>query len=106
MDLHPKKLAQKFPPFFKVVENMNHTERESLAASIKGLTLEEHQFAKKKSSTRDPADAFAAWQERFIHELTSEFGPLPSSFFESEASDEDMKTYIKQIRKKFRLCLK
>ena len=50
---------------------MKHLDREELAAAIKGVPLDEHARLKKASNARDPADAFAAWNERFLHELTS-----------------------------------
>lgn len=70
-----------------------HSERESLAATIKGLGVEEHLRQKTSSATRDPADEFAAWHERFRHELASEFGDVPS--------DDDapsIKKYIQAIK--------
>jgi hypothetical protein len=84
---------------------MKHTEREELAAAIKGLALDEHLRQKKTSNVRDPADEFAAWHERFLHELTAEFGPLPDSFRESDAPPEELEAYIRNMKKKFRLQL-
>ncbi len=77
-----------------------HLERESLAAAIKGLTLEEHLTQKSRSQSRDPIDDFAAWHERFRHELASEFGPMPDD--EDEAS---LRQYILSMKKQFRLRL-
>jgi hypothetical protein len=85
---------------------MKHVDREELAAAIKGVPLDEHARLKKANNARDPADAFAAWNERFLHELTSEFGPLPESFSSDDASEEDLKTYIRNMKKQFRLQLK
>ena len=70
-----------------------HGERESLAAAIKGLGVDEHLRQKQESSTRDPVDDFAAWHERFRHELATEFGEVPD--------DDDLpsiKKYIKTIK--------
>jgi hypothetical protein len=85
---------------------MKHTDRENLAAAIKGLSVDEHARLKKTSNVRDPADEFAAWHERFLHELTTEFGPLPDSFNETEGSEQDLKVYIRNMKKQFRLQLK
>ena len=78
-----------------------HQDREALAAAIKGLPLDEHLRQKSTSNTRDPADEFAAWHERFRHELASEFGELPDD--DDEASIDE---YIKTMRKQFRLRLR
>lgn len=81
--------------------NSKHQDREELAAAIKGLSLQEHLEQKLKIRQRDPADEFAAWHERFRHELSSEFGDLPD-----EEDDVAIQTYIKNMRKHFRLRLK
>ena len=76
------------------VTGPKHGEREALAATIKGLGVPEHLRQKTSSATRDPADDFAAWHERFRHELASEFGEVPS--------DDDavsIKKYIQAIKK-------
>jgi hypothetical protein len=70
-----------------------HGERESLAATIKGLGVEEHLRQKNSSATRDPADDFAAWHERFRHELASEFGDVPS-----DDDAQSIKKYIQAIK--------
>lgn len=77
-----------------------HLERESLAAAIKGLSVEGHLAQKQASQTRDSIDDFAAWHERFRHELACEFGDVPDD--EDEAA---LKAYILQMKKKFRLWL-
>jgi hypothetical protein len=78
-----------------------HLEREAMAATIKGLSLNEHFKQKSSIRTRDPADEFASWHERFRHELESEFGELPD-----ENDEIAIKDYIKHMRKQFRLRLK
>ena len=85
---------------------MKHVEREELAAAIKGVSMDEHVRLKKTSNVRDPADEFAAWHERFLHELASEFGPLPETFSSDNTSEEDLKIYIRNMKKQFRLQLK
>ncbi len=70
-----------------------HMEREALAAAIKGLGMNEHLRQKQDSSTRDPIDAFAAWHERFRHELASEFGDVPD-----DQDTVSIKNYIKSIK--------
>ena len=85
---------------------MKHVEREELAAAIKGVSLDEHARLKKTSNVRDPADEFALWHERFLHELASEFGPLPETFSSDNTSEEDLKNYIRNMKKQFRLQLK
>lgn len=85
---------------------MKHADREELAAAIKGIPLDEHVRLKKISNIRDPADEFAAWHERFLHELASEFGPLPENFSLDDDSEDDLKIYIRNMKKKFRLQLK
>lgn len=85
---------------------MKHVEREEFAAAIKGVSIEEHVRLKKSNNVRDPADEFAAWHERFLHELASEFGPLPENFSSDEDSEDDLKIYIRNMKKKFRLQLK
>jgi hypothetical protein len=83
------------------MEDSKHRDREELAATIKGLTLQEHLTQKMSLRQRDLADEFAAWHERFRHELTAEFGALPPDD-DGDAIDR----YIKTMRKKFRLRLK
>lgn len=86
---------------------MDQLEREQFAATIKGISLDEQRRQKQTAKTRDPADDFVAWQERFMHELASEFGPLPDlSENDEEASDRALDDYIKNMKKKFRLRLK
>ncbi len=77
-----------------------HIERESLAATIKGLTVEEHLKQKSGSPKRDPIDDFAAWHERFRHELSSEFGAMPD-----EDDEAALHQYILKMKKQFRLRL-
>jgi hypothetical protein len=81
--------------------SQKHADREELAAAIKGLSLEDHLLQKASVRTRDPADDFAAWHERFRHELESEFGELPN-----EDDELAMNNYIKKMRKNFRLRLR
>jgi hypothetical protein len=81
--------------------SQKHADREELAAAIKGLSLDEHLAKKASDRTRDPADEFAAWHERFRHELASEFGDFPD-----EDDDLAMSEYIKNMRKQFRLRLR
>jgi hypothetical protein len=78
-----------------------HQDREQLAADIKGLSLAEHLEQKSLTKTRDPVDDFAAWHERFRHELESEFGELPD-----DEDSESFEEYILKMKKKFRLRLK
>lgn len=86
---------------------MDQLEREQFAATIKGISLDEQRRQKQTAKTRDPADDFVAWQERFMHELASEFGPLPAlSDNDDEASERALDDYIKNMKKKFRLRLK
>lgn len=82
---------------------MLHGDREALAAAIKGLSIEEHLEKKSSSKTRDPADDFAAWHERFRHELASEFGPVPEDL-ENDDGDTSaaVEEYIKSMKKQFR----
>ena len=82
-------------------ETSRHHERESLAAAIKGLSLDEHLRRKQSTAKRDPEDDFAAWHERFRHELTSEFGELSD-----DADEESVNDYIRSMKKQFRLRLK
>jgi hypothetical protein len=77
-----------------------HQDREALAATIKGLSVDEHLVQKTTSKTRDPIDDFALWHERFRHELTSEFGALPD-----DDDDEALKRYICNMKRHFRLWL-
>ena len=81
-------------------------EREKLAADIKGISLDEQARQKQSSKTRDPVDHFAHWHERFLHELASEFGPLPDGFEDEKASPEVIDDYIKSMKKQFRLRLR
>ncbi len=78
-----------------------HLDRETLAATIKGLSLSEHFKQKSSIRTRDPADEFASWHERFRHELEAEFGELPD-----ENDEIAIEVYIKNMRKQFRLRLR
>ena len=78
-----------------------HLERETLAAAIKGLPMDEHLRQKSATNSRDPADEFAAWHERFRHELASEFGELAD-----EEDEDSVKKYIQNMRKQFRLRLR
>lgn len=82
---------------------MQHVDREALAAAIKGLSIEEHLERKHLSKTRDPVDDFAAWHERFRHELASEFGPVPEDL-ENDDGDTSaaIEEYIKSMKKQFR----
>jgi hypothetical protein len=86
---------------------MDQLEREQFAATIKGISLDEQRRQKQTAKTRNPVDDFVAWQERFMHELTSEFGPLPElSIDDAHAGDKALEDYIKNMKKKFRLRLK
>lgn len=78
-----------------------HQDREELAAAIKGLSLEDHFKLKASSTTRDPADEFAAWHERFRHELSAEFGDLPD-----DEDPQGLEHYIRRMKKQFKLRLK
>ena len=75
-----------------------HTERETLAAAIKGLSLEDHLKQKKDTRLRDPIDSFAAWHERFRHELASEFGEVPE-----DDDGSSIKEYIRSIKEQIDL---
>ena len=75
-------------------------ERDLLASAIKGMELDDYLKSKDTRQESDPDDEFAKWHERFLHELTSEFGPLP------EGEDEEaLNAYIREMKRNFRLFL-